>query len=287
MAEKPPVFDLLRPAVWNSGVVISSPHSGCDYPPWVLAESRLSLQSLRSSEDAFVDRLVRPAQAAGAVVLTARVPRSVVDLNRSPDELDALVVRNLQRKSLSPRVMAGLGVIPRVVAGGQAIRRTTLTEDEARARLDLFWRPYHNALSGLLAEAVRRFGGALLIDFHSMPHEALIDLDAPLPDVVVGDRNGISASPGVVSDLCEIFTDEGFHVARNLPFAGAYITQAYGRPSQNIHVMQVEIDRSLYMNEQRIEPLPGFDLFAARMARIMRRLARLRPPGFALPIIAE
>lgn len=287
MAEDPSVFDLLRPAVWHGGVIVSSPHSGRDYPQWALAESRLSLDELRSSEDAFVDHFVRPAQAAGAVVLTARVPRSIVDLNRGPDELDPLVIRNLRKKTLNPRVIAGLGVIPRVVSGGRVIRTGTMTEDEAQARVDAFWRPYHAALRSLIDEAMARFGGAIVIDMHSMPRDALSDCGTPRPEIVIGDRHGRSAAPEVTRTVSRCFALEGFGLLRNIPFSGAYIAQTYGRPLRNIHVMQVEIDRSLYMNEMLIQPLPGFDRFTARMTRIMQRLARLSPSGRPLPVVAE
>lgn len=287
MAENPSVFDLLRPPVWHGGVIVSSPHSGRDYPQWALAESRLSLAELRSSEDAFVDHFVRPAQVAGAVALIARVPRSIVDLNRGPDELDPLVIRNLRKKALNPRVIAGLGVIPRVVSGGRVIRNEPLTEGQAQARVDAFWRPYHAALRALIDEAMARFGGALVIDMHSMPRDALSSCAPPRPEIVIGDRHGRSAAPDVVRSVSRCFAQEGFRLLRNTPFAGAYIAQAYGRPLRNIHVMQVEIDRSLYMNERLIQPLLGFDGFTARMARIMQRLARLSPSGSALPIVAE
>ena len=280
-------FDLTRPGEWLGGVIFASPHSGRAYPDWFLAESRLDSQHLRSSEDAFVDRLIAPALDHGAVVLTANVPRCVVDLNRAPDEMDPLVVTGAVPRMMSPRIMAGLGVIPRVVSQGRAIHERPIPQEEADLRIARLWHPYHRALSGLIEESVRRFGGAILIDMHSMPRDALAHLPGPRPDFVLGDRNGVSCGPRISAGVTEAVSAEGFRLRRNSPFSGAYITAAYGKPARNIHVVQLELDRSLYMDERRIEPRSDFDGFAARFARIVERLARLRPDACDPAIAAE
>lgn len=281
------VYDLIRPACWQGGVIFASPHSGCAYPDWFLAESRLDPQQLRSSEDAFVDRLIRHAPQHGAALLTARVPRCVVDLNRGPEEIDPLVVQGALPKAMNPRIMAGLGVIPRVVSQGRSIHDRPIPQAEAERRLARFWHPYHRALSGLIDEAVARFGGAVLIDMHSMPRDALAHLPRPRPDMVLGDRNGVSAGPRISAAVTEAATAEGFRIRRNSPFSGAYITATYGRPRENVHVVQLELDRSLYMDEGLIAPRADFAQFQARFARVVERLARLRPDAPDNAIAAE
>lgn len=281
------VYDLIRPDCWQGGVIFASPHSGCAYPDWFLAESRLDAQQLRSSEDAFVDRLIRHAPDHGAALLTARVPRCVVDLNRGPEEIDPLVVQGAIPSAMNPRIMAGLGVIPRVVSQGRSIHDRPIPQAEAESRLSRFWHPYHRALSALIDEAVARFGGAVLIDMHSMPRDALAHLPRPRPDMVLGDRNGVSAAPRISAAVAEAATAEGFRIRRNSPFSGAYITATYGRPRDNIHVVQLELDRSLYMDEGRIEPRADFALFQARFSRVVERLARLRPDAADSAIAAE
>ena len=287
MIQDDPTFDLIRPPVWRGGVIFASPHSGCDYPAWFLAESRLDPLLLRSSEDAFVDRLIAPALDHGAVLMTARVPRCVVDLNRGPDEIDPLVVSGVAPAALNPRIMAGLGVIPRVVSQGRAIRDRPIARAEADRRITRFWRPYHRALAALIDEAVARFGGAVLIDMHSMPRDALAHLPRPRPDLVLGDRNGTSASPRIAMGVAEAVTAEGFRLRRNSPFSGAYIAAAYGRPRENVHVVQLELDRSLYMDEGRVRPRSDFDQFAARFAQVVARLSQLRPDLGERTIAAE
>nr|WP_318272561.1 N-formylglutamate amidohydrolase [Paracoccus saliphilus] len=268
-------YVLTRPESWLSGVIFASPHSGCDYPDWFLRETRLPVPLLRSSEDAFVDQLIAPAVMHGAVTLGARVPRCIVDLNRGVDEIDPLVVRGVPRHPLNQRTLAGLGVIPRVVSHGRVIHDRQIDRAEAERRIDSFWRPYHQALSGLIAEARARFGQAILIDMHSMPHDALTHLQGIRPDMVLGNRHGLSSAARVSDAVCASVEAEGWRIRRNSPFSGAYICAAYGRPAQNVHVVQLEIDRSLYMDEATLTPRPDFDVFAARIERVIQRLAGL------------
>lgn len=281
------VFDLSRPRQWHNGVIFASPHSGRCYPAWFQQQTLLSAHHLRSSEDAFVDRLIAPAVDFGAVVLSSRVPRSLVDLNRSADDFDPLVVEGAASAKLNPRIMAGLGVIPRVVSQGRAIYNRPMTRAEAERRITRYWRPYHQALSALIEEACQTFGGAILIDTHSMPRDALAHLPVPRPEIVLGDRNGGSAAARVSHAVCEAVTHEGFRMRRNSPFAGAYITAAYGRPTRNVHVVQLELDRSLYMDERLIEPRADYDLFATRFSRLIARLCKIHPAEGGLSVAAE
>lgn len=278
---------MTRPREWLSGVIVASPHSGRHYPDWFCAESCLDSHQLRSSEDAFVDRLIATASDAGAVTLAANLPRCLVDLNRGPDEFDPLAVTGAHARPGNPRITAGLGVIPRVVARGQVIRRHPIALAEARRRVRDYWHPYHAALTDLLAEAETRFGGAVLIDMHSMPADALAHLTGKPPQVVIGDRYGGSAGAGISRMIERSFQAEGFSVRRNAPFAGAYVTARYGAPTRRVHVVQVELNRALYMDEATIRPHAGFDDIAARLGRIWQVLAQLSPHAGDLSLAAE
>ncbi|WP_316015424.1 N-formylglutamate amidohydrolase [Roseobacter sp. HKCCA0434] len=256
--------------------VFSSPHSGAHYPDDFLRSSQLDPLTLRSSEDAFVHRLFASAPRHGAPLLSANYARAYVDLNRAASELDPALIDVPRRPGLNPRVAAGLGVIPRVVAEGRAIRSGRIPLATAQDRLDRVYHPYHIALGHLLEAARLREGAALLIDCHSMPRGALRHRDrnaAPRPQIVLGDRFGTACAPWITDLAQDAFTRAGFVVARNMPFAGGYITETYGRPSQGFHALQIEIDRSLYMDERRIRPLPGFDALRARLAPVIATLA--------------
>jgi len=270
-------YSLFRPARRSTPVVFSSPHSGRAYPAAFLAASALDGQMIRSSEDAFVDELFSAAPAHGAPLLLAEMPRAYLDLNRARDELDPAVIEGVTRPPHNPRVSSGLGVIPRVVSQGRPIYRGKIALAEAEARLTRHWHPYHDALHMLMQESLLAFDMAVLIDCHSMPHEA-IESHArpgqPRPEVVLGDRFGASAGRDVVERVEAAFRGAGLRVARNAPFAGAYIAQTYGRPSRRQHAIQIEIDRALYMDEARIERRADFAAFQRLIGGVVATIAR-------------
>lgn len=281
----PPPFRLVEPAGLHGHAVFSSPHSGRWYPPEFIRRSRLGALELRASEDAFVDRLFEAAPARGAPLIGATAPRAYVDLNRSAEELDPAVVEGVRQTGLNPRIAAGLGVIPRVVAEGAAIYAAKIPRAEAAERLSRFHTPYHEALSGLMRRARASHGLAVLYDCHSMPRDALRAVPrvrGRRPEIVLGDRFGAAASPWVMAEAQAAFEAEGFAVVRNTPFAGGYITQRYGRPSQGWHAVQIEVDRGLYLDERRVEPGPGFESLRDALAAVIGRLCRVSDSGAAL-----
>lgn len=275
-----PVYALRMPGERRSCAVFSSPHSGAEYPADFLARSCLGALALRSSEDAFVDELFAEAPAAGAPLLAARVPRACIDLNRSCDDLDPALIAGASRRYVNARIAAGLGVIPRVVGEGRPIMHGKLTLAEAERRIRENWHPYHERLRTLLAEARVLFGVAILIDCHSMPHDALNAAPAVRgrrPEVILGDRFGAACERWLVDAATDLFAAEGFAVARNALFAGGYITQTYGQPGRGVQALQIEIDRRLYLDEARVERLPGFAEVAARIGQVVAGLAALGP----------
>ena len=271
-------FDLHQPEERTTSAIFASPHSGRDYPWSFMRRSVLDERTIRSSEDAFIDQIFGHATQCGAPLLAARAPRAYVDLNRAPDELDPALIEDVARQGHNPRVGSGLGVIPRVVSNGRAIYRGKIARGEAEERLAEVWHPYHDCLAQLLAESCEMFGQAVLIDCHSMPHEAIENFaqaGLPRPEVVLGDRFGASAAPSVMEAVESAFRGAGLRVSRNAPFAGAYVAQYYGRPSRGQHVIQVEIDRSLYMNEQMIRPNTNFGAFRKLMTEVVAEIAGL------------
>ena len=281
-------YHLSLPPERRSCVVFASPHSSSDYPSRFVARSQLDTLAIRSSEDAFVDRLFACAPEYGAPLLAAGAPRAFIDLNRSTDELDPALIEGARRLGHNPRVASGLGVIPRVVANGRAIYRGRLPMAEALERIETYWHPYHNALQKLLDEAHALHGEAILIDCHSMPHEAMDGVARTArrrPEIVLGDRFGAAAAADVVDRIEAAFSAAGLVVTRNAPFAGAYVTQAYGRPSRNQHAIQIEIDRALYMDEARIEPNGQFRAFRTLLRGVIAEIAAIRRE--AMPLAAE
>ncbi len=267
-------FRLHRPFRQTVPFIFASPHSGRCYPSSFVTMSRLSATNLRRSEDAFVDELFCGAVALGAPMIAARFPRAFLDANRAPSEIDSAMFEGALPVAVdlpSPRVAAGLGVIPRIVRDGAEIYRTKLTPKDAEERLTRLYRPYHAALSQLVEETKARFGVAIVIDCHSMPSAAAI------PDIVLGDRYGMAAAP-VVTRAAELaFEAQGFSHARNAPYAGGYTTHLHGRRERDVHALQVEINRALYLDEERIAKGPRFEPVHARLTEALTQLVALDP----------
>jgi N-formylglutamate deformylase len=265
-------FEIFKPTRQSVPFVFASPHSGRLYPASFIARSRLNPVSLRRSEDAFVEELFESAVAFGAPLIAANFPRAYLDANRSPAELDAgMFEGELPHAvdSASPRVSAGLGVIPRIVRDGAEIYRDKLSIREAEERLSTFYRPYHAALNTLVEETRARFGVAVVIDCHSMPSAAAA------PDVVIGDRYGASAGHALMRRAERAFEARAFTVVRNVPYAGGYTTLLHGKPARGSHALQIEINRALYLDEDRILPVMRFSDVKLRIADALRDLVKI------------
>jgi N-formylglutamate amidohydrolase len=249
-----------RPSV---PVVISSPHSGQIYPSSLLSTVRLDLHHLRRLEDGCVDRLFGYGPSVGASLLHARFARAYVDPNREAFELDAELFEGPLPdyvNASSAKARAGLGSIPSRV-GGRAIYQSRLSFDEAERRLHSAYWPYHHALQSLLTKAMAEFGVVVLLDCHSMPSLSTNGSAATerAVDFALGDRFGRSCSAVLVEWTEAMLRSKGFAVARNRPYAGGHITACYGRPEADVHALQIEVRRSLYMDEDTLQPHAAID----------------------------
>ena len=268
---------IVEPASLTSGVVFALPHSGRDYGVSFLNQSILDQLSIRSSEDAFLDQLIVGIEKYGSPKIIANAPRAFIDLNRSTDELDPALISGIKNNIKNPRISSGLGVIPRVVSHGKEIYRGKLSFEQAQSRIKYYWKPYHTDLSNLLQRSQSVFGQSLLIDIHSMPHEAVSTQSSFIkpPEIVVGDRFGMSSDPEFTNLVISILKQHEFRVAKNTPFAGAFITKHHGKVKKRIHALQLEIDRSLYMDEEKISPNSEFEELKTRLFPALIQISSL------------
>src|SRR5262249_22266192 len=282
-ASADPPLELAAPARQQVALVCASPHSGSDYPAEFLAASRLDPLTLRRSEDSFVDEIFGGAVELGAPLLKARFPRAYLDPNREAFELDPTMFADplpAYVNSRSPRVQVGLGTIARVVATGEEIYAQKLRFSDAVSRVDRPYRPYHQAWRRLLAATTETFAGFLLIDCHSMPSTAgpgEREFKRSGVDIVLGDCHGTSCHPAIMETAQRILMAKGYRVVRNAPYAGGFTTSQYGAPQAGRHAIQVEISRSLYMDERSIERKPFLRRMADDMTDLMSALAALQP----------
>lgn len=255
-----PVFESISPSLPAAKlhpVLLASPHSGRFYPESFLQQTSLEIQQLRLSEDSHVDRLIMPFVDDGFFILRALFPRAFVDVNRAKDEWPSPSLPADQQHTTSPRAKAGFGVIPTHITQQHALYdNVDLTAEQIKARLRACYHPYHDALRSRLNDIAQKFGLAVLLDMHSMPGPSQGFHDRA--DIILGDRYGKSCDPSLIAALERRFTQKGYTTVRNQPFAGGYITAHYGRPLNNIHAIQIEINKDLYLDAASLETHDGF-----------------------------
>jgi N-formylglutamate amidohydrolase len=283
LALSEPTLEILAADRQTTPLVLASPHSGTNYPPDLLAASRLDPLNLRRSEDSYVDEIFGAGPELGAPLLKACFARAYLDPNREPFELDPAMFEDALPDFVnrhSPRVRVGLGTIARVVASGEEIYARKLRFAEAHQRIERLYRPYHNALTQLVEATHSRFGFYMLLDCHSMPSTTLPQrsgLSRGRVDIVLGDCHGTSCDPIVADTAQRVLVDKGYAVVRNAPYAGGFTTTHYGKPDDGGHCLQIEIGRGLYMDERNFERKPFFTQLAKDMRDLTLALARIDP----------
>jgi N-formylglutamate amidohydrolase len=270
------LFSLYEPSRHTIPFVYNSPHSGRYYPESFLEASRLDFHDIRRSEDYYIDLLFEGALDIGAPLLAANFPRSYLDVNREPYELDPKMFDGPLPPYVnigSMRVAGGLGTVPRIVAENMEIYQRRMPVVEALERIEHVYKPYHNSLSHLLGRTHAAFGMAILVDCHSMPGSIRLPGSNLKPDIIIGDRYGTSASRDISQAALHFLQELGFVVACNKPYAGGFITEYYGRPTRSVHALQIELNRSLYIDEKTLELLPQFHAVKTSLEIFMQQFA--------------
>ncbi len=269
-------IDVIWPTEWCVPFVFSSPHSGRNYPPEFVADSCLNPKELRQSEDFLVDLLFESAPEYGAPLLKAQFPRAYCDVNREAYELDPQMFNSPLPDyviSSSPRVACGIGTIPKVVGAGKEIYPGKLGFETASRRIDECYYPYHRTLASLLEEGLKKFGVMYLIDCHSMPSVKQDGIKkSKRPDIILGNRYGTSCNRSYFASALQNLESYGYAVGQNSPYAGGFITANYGRPENNIHALQIEINRSLYMDQETLTPTAEFDRLQQDLGDFISRM---------------
>ena len=260
-------------------IVIGAPHGGRSYPDAVVQSMREPDRAKLKLEDRLIDIMAQEvAQATGAPLIMAHAPRAMIDLNRSPDDIDWSMIRgrtvpNHPTGAVNRRARTGLGLVPRRLPGMGEIWKGRLERAELDERIDSIHKPYHAAL-GLLLERVRdEWGAVLLIDLHSMPPLKSDGPGEPAAEFVVGDRFGSSCGDGLAAAALTFLSAAERRVAHNRPYSGGYVLDRHGAPRRGIHAMQLEICRSTYLDAQMREAGPRFMGVARLLGQMVRALA--------------
>ena len=275
--EGEPAFTLALPRPSALPVLIAVPHAGRAYPGSLLEQMRNPGFAALRLEDRYVDRLGQAvARETGAALLVAHAPRAMIDLNRDTSDVDwDMFARGRPDRlgSYAPglRARSGLGLIPRRIAGLGELWKRRHEPDELADRIAAIHAPYHDCLAASLTELQQRWGAALLIDLHSMPP---LELRGQIPpEFVLGDRFGTTCHGALVGSCFGYFAQQRRGAAHNRPYAGGYVLERHAAPAEGIHALQLEIDRSCYLDSRLAEPGPGFDGMVALLSGLVRRLA--------------
>lgn len=248
----------------ETAVIVEVPHAGREVPPDVRAQLLVGDGVILRDSDLHVDRLYAAAPDHGASLLTSRLSRYVVDLNRAPDDVDRQTVRDHP----APRPTQSRGVVWRTTTEGKPALREPITFVELERRLALYHAPYHAALEAEIARKKARFGHVIVVAGHSMPSTGKGGREKRA-DVVPGSRGRTSASPRVIDLVERHFVDAGLSVKHDDPYRGGWSTQRYGHPDEGVHAIQIELSRALYADEATGTPSPEG---VARIAQLLGTL---------------
>jgi N-formylglutamate amidohydrolase len=272
----------------RSPVILSVPHAGRTYPEAFFQLSRLTAERVLPLEDRHADRLIELARPLGVSAIVQKTARAWIDLNRDEREFDPVLLPDLHPTGAHPsaKVRGGLGVIPRRIAHAGDIWRAPISAGDFNARLEQHYRPYHARLASLIAETRDTFGIAVVMDIHSMPALASAPHDRAPPRLVIGDLFGRAATGRFAMAAVEALSRSGHRVGLNSPYAGGHILYRHARPGDAIHGLQLEVDRTLYLDERGREPGPGLPLVQQAIATVIR-VVEAEALAIATPIAAE
>ncbi|HYC03813.1 MAG TPA: N-formylglutamate amidohydrolase [Azospirillaceae bacterium] len=261
------------PLVAPVPVVFDSPHSGTIYPADFAFTCPIGV--LRLAEDTHVETLFARAPAHGITFLQALFPRSYIDVNRAPDDIDAAHVDGDFPMPLRPteKSALGMGLVRTHCRPGVPLYPRRLTAAQVQARIERCWLPYHAELALALDRMHARFGQVWHVNCHSMPTLGPGGDGRPAVDFVLGDRDGTTCEPGFTRYVAEVLSDLGYKVRLNEPYKGVELVRRYSDPARGRHSLQLEIDRSLYMHEETLQPHPGFEVLLQDLERLMGAIA--------------
>lgn len=254
-------------------LLISVPHAGRVYSDEILDNLAVPAAHLLRLEDRYADRLAGAAIARGFPAIIAHRPRAWVDLNRKRSEIDVEMIEGISSAQLpapSRKVRGGLGVVPSRLHGAGNLWRRKWQWDDIKTRLDSYHEPYHTSISGILERICVKFGGAILLDLHSMPP---LNEDQGGVDMVIGDRFGRSAGSRYSELSLAFLQHSGIRARLNHPYAGGYILERHSGVEKDIHALQLEVDRGYYLDGSLREPGDRLPVVADQIAELAARLA--------------
>lgn len=268
------IFTVHEPRGKEIPVVVEIPHAGLGVDTTAMATLSAPARAIGNDADLYVDDLYERAPLLGASMLVSHISRYVCDLNRGEGEVDARSVAGSTGGSFPH------GLIWRRTTDDQPALVAPLSGQELQRRLQTIYHPYHRALADLVSAKLTRFGHVVVLCAHSMPSRGRPghrDSGTERADIVPGSRGGRTAAPLVIQTPELLATERGWSVTHDDPYRGGYTTGLYGRPSQDVHAVQVELARRLYMDESTLRKKEAdFPRVAAYCDALVERLGSLQ-----------
>jgi N-formylglutamate deformylase len=253
-------------------VVVEIPHAGLGLDAISAAWSVAPMRSVARDADLYVDQLYVDAPNLGATLFVAELSRYVCDMNRAETDIDRLSVQGGHGDG------APHGFIWRRSSDGDAALSSPLPVEEHTRRCDQFYRPYHCALSALLEEIREEFGYAILLSGHSMPSRGkpgTPDAGRTRANIVPGTRGKTTCAESLALIPERLAKQFGWSLRHDQPYRGGHTTAFYGRPLQHSHAIQIELSRSLYMNENTLQTHEGLAHARSYCAELVKELGSL------------
>lgn len=235
------VFNLTLPRTQEVPILLSVPHCGTEFPVELSDEYESTYLQWPDDTDWFVHQLYDFAPDLGITLLSAKISRLVIDLNRNPDE-----------KPLYNDGRLITGLCPTTTFLGESLyrdKRKQVAPDDIARRVSHYFRPYHDQIQALLDGLRKRHGKVLLWDCHSIRKSVPTIHKEPFPDLILGDVDGTSASPGVIEATLGVLDHSAYETRHNFPFKGGYITRHFGKPAIGQHALQLEMTKVNYMDD--------------------------------------
>lgn len=237
-------YFLIEPTIKRVPVVLSSPHSGIEFPDELKTHFRPELAAQPDDTDWFVHELYNFAPDLGITMIHAKYSRWVIDLNRSPASVplyhDGRIITEL---------------VPKTDFLGNALyveEKFIPTDAEIARRKENYYAPYYAKIESLLRERLDEFGQVLLWDAHSIRRFVPTIQSEAFPDLILGDNDEKSAGAEVIKIALNTLKQGKFGVNHNSPFKGGQITRHFGKPETNIHALQLEMAKTNYMNADEL-----------------------------------
>jgi N-formylglutamate deformylase len=269
-------FEILSPSAnIRLPLVFDSPHSGISFPENF--ETSASLEQMKSGWDAYIDHLWQDVLTVGGYLLHANFSRMYIDPNRAPNDIDPNLLDSPWPQCMPTKYSdRGMGLIRRYALPDVPMYKKPLTRDDIEQRIKNYYMPYHQALKKTLDELHQSFGSVWHIDCHSMKskgNKMNIDCGEVRPDIILGDNCGQCASAEFVQVVEDAFSSLGYNVVRNTPYKGGYLVTHYADVKANRHSMQIEINRALYMNEEKFKPNNNYSNFRKDINSVANKIA--------------